>query len=245
MARTIFTTLVRVLVAPLMVLARLLGVALRLLVSLLKALLVVLVLVAVVVFALQAAGMTVDLDAVGDVPIPGGDGDAVDPGDPTESAYNLDDGDINSTAVEREIHAEVNERRTARGLDPLGWDQTVASVSRAHSKDMADREYFSHTNPDGEGPHDRYQAVGNGCFAYGENIAMSWAGRPVDIGEGDSVTYTTNEELAEGLVRQWMESPGHRENLLRENWESGGVGVYITEDGQVYATHNFCRGLGL
>jgi len=243
MSTPLLTTLFRVLVAPLAVLARLVVVTLGLLVGLVKALIVVLVMSVLVVAALQVGGVGVDLGPIEDVPIPGSD-DEVAPGDPNTSTYGFDDGEVNSTAVEREIHERVNERRTARGLDPVEWDSTVASVSRAHSKDMADREYFSHTTPEGDGPHDRYREVGSGCYAYGENIAMSWAAQPVEV-DGETVTYTTNEELAAGLVTQWMESPSHRENMLHDRWESGGVGVYVTDDGQVFATHNFCRGLGL
>ena len=110
---------------------------------------------------------------------------------------------------------------------------------------MADREYFAHTNPDGQGPFDRYREVGSGCRAYGENIAMTWADRRVETDGGDVERYESDEELATALVNQWMNSSGHRENILRERWDSGGVGVYVTDEGQVFATHNFCREWGL
>lgn len=237
---SVLTAVFRLLVAPLTLLRGLVGVLFALLVGLLRVVLVLVVVSLLVVAALQAGGVGV-LD---DVPVPGGSDDAVAPGDPDGSDYRFDEGQVNSTAVEREIHDRVNERRADRGLDPLAWDSTVASVSRAHSKDMADRGYFSHTTPEGDGPRDRYREVGQGCYAYGENIAMSWAGRPVDTGD-QTVTYTSDEALAEGLVTQWMESPSHRANMLNDRWESGGVGVYVTDDGQVFATHNFCRGFGL
>lgn len=237
------TTLVRVLVAPLVLLVRLLGIVIGLIAALVK-LVVLLALVGLLgVFALQAAGMGVDLGPADDVDIPGiEDAEGVDPGDPSTSTYEYENGTVNATEVEREIHEEVNHRRSERGLDPLDWDQTVASVSRAHSKDMADRGYFAHTNPDGEGPFDRYRSVGGGCHAYGENIAMTWVGQPVETEGGDVVSYETDDELAAGLVEQWMNSPGHRENMLSEDWQTGGVGVYVTDEGQIYATHNFCRG---
>ncbi len=240
MTTELFATLVRLLIAPLAVLARLAAMLLRLVLGVAKALLVVLVLSLLVAAVLQAGGVGIDPGPAEELVVPGSD-DGVAPGDPNTSTHSFDDGDVNSTGIEREIHEQVNEHRTNRGLDPLAWDRTVASVSRAHSKDMADREYFSHTTPEGDGPHDRYREAGRGCSAYGENIAMSWAGQPVEVG-GETTTYETDQEVAQGLVRQWMESPSHRENMLHDRWESGGVGVYVTDDGQVYATHNFCRG---
>ncbi|MFC6728281.1 CAP domain-containing protein [Natronoarchaeum mannanilyticum] len=238
------STAVRLLAAPFRIAYRLVAALLSVVFGLLKLLLVAALFVAAAAFVLQAAGVGVDPGAVG-LPSPLDDGAELAPGDPNESAYTDGSVEIDSETVERLVHEEVNERRTERGLEPLEWNPTVASVSRAHSKDMADREYFSHTNPDGQGPFDRYREVASGCRAYGENIALSWVGRPVETDSGAVETYESDEELAVALVGQWMNSTGHRENMLRERWESGGVGVYITEEGKVLATHNFCKGWGL
>ncbi|SFC72681.1 Uncharacterized conserved protein YkwD, contains CAP (CSP/antigen 5/PR1) domain [Halobiforma haloterrestris] len=171
--------------------------------------------------------------------------DVMDPADPGESTYETDVEPISSATVEDFVHAEVNDRRAAHDLEPLEWDGTVASVARAHSHDMAQREYFAHTNPDDEGPYDRFTAVDDYCRAYGENIALTWVDRPVDRPGGDDVVeYQTAEGLANGLVDQWMNSTAHREAILEEHsshgWDRGGVGVYIDDDGAVYASHNFC-----
>ena len=167
-----------------------------------------------------------------------------DPDDPGETTYETSVETVSSDIVEDFVHAEVNDRRAEHGLDPIEWDGTIASVSRAHSADMAEREYFSHVNPEGEGPHDRFEAVADYCRAYGENVAMTWVDRSVERPDDDEIDeYRTAEELAEGLVEQWMQSPDHRDAILEENvdgWDRGGVGVYLTDDGQVYATHNFC-----
>ena len=168
----------------------------------------------------------------------------IDPDDPSESTYETDVETVSSQAVEDFVHAEVNDRRAEHDLEPIVWDGTIASVSRAHSADMAEREYFAHVNPDEEGPHDRFEAVADYCRAYGENVATTWVDRPVERPGNDEVEeYLTAQELAEGLVEQWMQSPDHRDAILEENvdgWDRGGVGVYLTEDGQVFATHNFC-----
>lgn len=217
--------------------------------------------VAAVLFAAVTLGPALvdDLERLEDVavrdrpvpsaePPPAGDRNpaVTDPGDPGISTYESDVETVSSAAVEDFVHAEVNERRTARGLEPLEWDGTVASVARAHSYDMARRGYFGHANPDGEDPFDRFSAVDDYCRGYGENIALTWLDRPVDRPGGDGVaTYHTAEDLADGLVDQWMNSTEHREAILDEHggpaWDRGGVGVHVADDGAVYAAHNFCH----
>ena len=192
----------------------------------------------------------VDRPAPSSDPPPAGERDpqVTDPGDPGVSSYETDVETVHSDDVEDFVHAEVNDRRAAHGLDPLEWDGTVASVARAHSTDMAERDYFAHTTPDGEGPFDRFRDVDDYCQGYGENIALTWIDRPVDQPNDDPVTYYTAEGLGEGLVDQWMNSTEHREAILEDHggpsWDRGGVGVYISDDGGVYASHNFCTEWG-
>ncbi|QCC59877.1 CAP domain-containing protein [Natrinema thermotolerans] len=168
-----------------------------------------------------------------------------DPDDPGTTRYETDVETITSPTVEDFVHAEINERRAEHGLEPLEWDGTAASVARAHTRDMGQRDYFAHTNPDGEGPYDRFRDVDDYCRAYGENIAMTWVDRRVERPTGGVVRYETAEALAIGLVDQWMNSTDHRRAILEEGetptWDRAGVGVYIDEDGAVYAGQNFCR----
>lgn len=219
---------------------------------------------ALVVTALLVATVTLapivleDLESLEDVeivdrpapsadPPPAGERDpeVTDPADPGDSSYETDVETVTSDAVEDFVHAEVNDRRADHDLEALEWDGTVASVARAHSYDMADRDYFEHTNPDGEDPFDRFSEVDDYCRGYGENIALTWLDSPVDSpGSDEATTYQTAEGLAEGLVDQWMNSTEHREAILEEHggpaWDRGGVGVYLADDGGVYASHNFC-----
>lgn len=170
----------------------------------------------------------------------------VDPDDPGNSSYETDVEVVRSVTVEDFVHAEINDRRAAHGLAPLEWDGTVASVARAHSADMARRDYFAHRNPDGQAPGDRFRDVADYCRGYGENIAKTWLDRRVGQPGGDGfVRHQTAEGLATGLVNQWMNSTPHRKAILEEDdtpsWDRAGVGVYITDDGEVYAGQNFCR----
>ncbi|WP_254524707.1 CAP domain-containing protein [Natrinema caseinilyticum] len=181
-------------------------------------------------------------------PPPAGERDpaVTDPDDPDNSSYETDVEVIRSATVEDFVHAEVNDRRARHGLEPLEWDGTVASVARAHSSDMARRDYFSHTNPEGEGPYARFRDVDGYCQGYGENIAKTWIDRRMRRPGGDGVVrHRTAEGLATGLVNQWMNSTEHRQAILEEGdvpgWDRAGVGVYITDDGAVYAGQNFCH----
>jgi uncharacterized protein YkwD len=134
--------------------------------------------------------------------------------------------------LERLIHERVNHRRDARGLENLTWNEDLATVARYHSNHMANESYFAHVSPSGESPGDRYDAFGVRC-AGGENLGyVRYRGASF-----------TDEELARRIVTGWMNSEGHRENLLRPRFEEEGIGVTVAErDGSlhVYATQNFC-----
>jgi uncharacterized protein YkwD len=134
--------------------------------------------------------------------------------------------------LERLIHERVNQRRQRHGLGNLSWNGDLATVARYHSTQMAEKRYFAHTAPSGESLADRYEAFGVAC-AGGENLGY------VRYGGG---TYS-DEELARRIVTGWMNSEGHRKNLLRPRFDAEGIGVTVVErDGQthVYATQNFC-----
>lgn len=74
-----------------------------------------------------------------------------DPDDPGSTSHTYEHGlNLNSKALEKAVLAETNRVRTSRGLGTLEWDSEVASVARAHSEDMADRDYFGHNNPEGQ-----------------------------------------------------------------------------------------------
>ena len=133
-------------------------------------------------------------------------------------------------AYERAIHEQVNEIREERELDALGFDEGLASVAREHSVDMAERDYFSHESPEGERPHDRLDEFFPGyCRGIGENIAS------VSLLPGDDAG-----AVADRVVAGWMASEGHRENLLREEFDEQGIGVAVAEDDRVLVTQNLC-----
>lgn len=100
----------------------------------------------------------------------------------------------------------MNEVRVEAGCQPLGWRSDVALVAAEHSADMVERDFFSHTNPDGAGPGDRLDAAGIDYTGWGENIAA---------GTSDP----------EHVLDLWMNSPGHRANIERCSFTEHGVGL--------------------
>lgn len=158
---------------------------------------------------------------------------------------------IDRAETERYVHQYINEERTERGLEPLQFDTELREVARYYSGRMAREGFFAHTAPDGDTLADRYDrfgydcrvAVGDGRVATGgENLAYTFYEAPVRTESGVEV-YDSERELARGIVDGWMNSTGHRENLLRPYWEREGIGVYaIEEEGRlrVYATQHFC-----
>jgi uncharacterized protein YkwD len=130
-----------------------------------------------------------------------------------------EDSGVQTASTERQVFDLTNQERAANGLQALTWSDDLANVARAHSKDMADNGFFDHNNLKGQSPFDRMQEYGIRYRAAAENIAYG---------------YTSPEAVVEG----WMNSPGHRANILNPNLTQLGVGVYGT-----YWTQNFCTPL--
>lgn len=128
------------------------------------------------------------------------------PADPPANGTSMSDAEL---AKALEVHDRVNAERALEGLPALVWDDDVAEVATQHSIDMDVRDYFSHTNPDGALPWDRLTAAGVPYSSAGENIYWaSWSA------------------TAAQAVEAWMNSPGHRDNILRTGWTHTGIGVH-------------------
>jgi uncharacterized protein YkwD len=121
----------------------------------------------------------------------------------------------------------VNLERTDRGLSALVRAADVQTVARAHSQDMALRNYFSHDTPEGVTAAERAQNAGISYTWYGENIAWvsDWAGR-------------SEQQVAREIVDGWMNSEGHRRNILSPEYQEHGLGVAQSSNG-IYVTQNF------
>ena len=119
------------------------------------------------------------------------------------------------TADEQEIFNLVNAKRTAAGLVALSIDTEVQKVARDKAQDMVDNNYFSHTSPIYGSPFDMMKSYGIKYKAAGENIA------------GNSSN--------SGAVNAWMNSEGHKANILSNNYNYTGIGVVSSPKyGKIY-----------
>jgi uncharacterized protein YkwD len=114
----------------------------------------------------------------------------------------------------------TNASRAQHQLPILTWDEHVQATARKHSTDMAVNHFFDHTNLKGESPFDRMKEDDISFYLAGENLAY---------GQFSSIF------AHEGL----MNSLGHRENILRKDYEFLGVGVAFNDESQPYYTENF------
>jgi len=149
---------------------------------------------------------------------------------------------INISELEVQIHDLVNAERSKHGLPALIRNDTLYRIAVNHSTDMATRGYFSHISPEGTDLMDRYEQGGFPIHHGGaENIfkcnlvKQKWYmyGAPIYS------DYYTQEEIALLVVNGWMESPGHRGNILNPLFNCEGIGIAISSDGWAYITQNF------
>ena len=157
---------------------------------------------------------------------------------------------INISRLEKNIHDLINGERRKHGLSPLAWNDTLSSIARKHSQDMAVRKYFSHDTPEGHDFSYRYSQAGYSCAVHGQgNIYYTGAENIFQNNLYDRVVFmdgvahyewNTVGKIAESTVEGWMNSRGHRKNILTPYWKSEGIGVAISPDDKVYITQNFC-----
>ena len=111
--------------------------------------------------------------------------------------------------IEEQVVNLVNKERAKEGLAPLAIDWELARVAKHKSQDMHDKNYFSHTSPTYGSPFDMMKSFGISYKAAGENIAKG---------------QTSAAQVMEG----WMNSPGHRANIMDAKYTHIGVG-YVKE----------------
>jgi uncharacterized protein YkwD len=119
-------------------------------------------------------------------------------------------------SVRAEILRLVNVEREKEGLSQLTYNFTLENAAQAHAQDMFDRDYFSHESPEGGTFDQRIESAGYpgpcpfaGCrmrIAVGENLAKGF-------------------RSPEAVVQGWMNSPGHKANILNPNFKELGVGI--------------------
>lgn len=136
--------------------------------------------------------------------------------------------------AEQLIREGINDERGDVGVDAVEGVQRLREVAREHSRDMAERDFYAHENPDGELPSDRAS-----CAA-GENIHRGSVGEMKNV-DSSKTWYTTDAEgIAGYVVEGWVLSDGHYDLMTDTRWSRVGIGLNITEDGEFFATAVFC-----
>lgn len=125
---------------------------------------------------------------------------------------------VSESSYGEEILQLVNKERTSRGLKALVLSADISKVAVEKSKDMAIYDYFAHESPNYGSPFDMMHKFGITYRAAGENIAMGYR-TPADVMEG------------------WMNSPGHKANILNKNFNKMGIGMYNGKT--IYWTQQF------
>ncbi len=124
------------------------------------------------------------------------------------------------SAFQKKVVELVNAERAKAGLKPLKMNTELSKVATLKSQDMAKNNYFSHTSPTYGSPFDMMKKFGISYKTAGENIAMG---------------QTTPEQVMNG----WMNSSGHRANILKASFTEIGVGIAKNSSGRLYWTQQF------
>jgi len=133
---------------------------------------------------------------------------------------NIDD----VKTLENEVIKLVNAERSKRGLQTLTANWEVSRVARYKSQDMAKKGYFSHTSPTYGSPFAMMESFGIKYSAAGENIAKG-------------------QRTPQEVMNAWMNSAGHRSNILSPSYTQIGVGVAKDSAGRYYWTQMFIKPL--
>jgi uncharacterized protein YkwD len=110
------------------------------------------------------------------------------------------------TAEACAVFVLANQERQDRGLPPYGYDTALARAALGHAQDMMEQDYFDHTSLDGRTFGDRADDAGYSGFPSGENIALG-------------------QRTPAEVMESWMDSQGHRQNILSSRSSEIGVGV--------------------
>lgn len=125
-------------------------------------------------------------------------------------------------ALESEVVRLVNIERSKQGLQPLKENWQLSRVARYKSADMAAKNYFSHTSPTYGSPFKMMESFGIRYSSAGENIAYG-------------------QKTPQQVMTAWMNSPGHRSNIMSSSYSQIGVGYATNKNGVPYWTQMFIR----
>ncbi len=125
-----------------------------------------------------------------------------------------------NVAADQKLAVELlNADRAKNGLSALKTNSQLTSLAGSYAQDMIDRNFFAHNNPEGQTPFDRMKNAGVGYTYAGENLAIN-----------NNVT---------AAQTAFMNSSGHKANILNKNYTEVGVGVRYNSNGSAYVVQEF------
>lgn len=136
----------------------------------------------------------------------------------TENSDNASDstsGSVVPGSMTSQVVTLVNKERASNGLQPVASDSQLAKLAQMKAEDMAKNGYFSHTSPTYGSAFDMMKTYGVSYKTAGENIAKG-------------------QKTAEAVMNGWMNSSGHRANILKSDYTKIGVGYAKASDGTTY-----------
>ncbi|WP_033339775.1 CAP domain-containing protein [Catenuloplanes japonicus] len=138
----------------------------------------------------------------------------------TASSASASSASVRTSVFEAQVVSQTNAARVRAGCEKLRVSRSLAKAAESHSREMARRDFFSHTGADGSRFTQRTKEAGFTSQPMGENIAWGY-------------------KNAEGVTRGWLRSPGHRRNMLNCRSTLIGVGAVRNSDGVLYWTQEF------
>lgn len=132
-------------------------------------------------------------------------------------ADRLEDQTVTEPTLKQLVTDGVNMERATRGIGALRYNLKLEQSAQAHAQDMFDRDYFSHETPEGERSGDRIKKTGYGVI----NAQECRCSYRVFLGEN----IAKGQQSVEQVVREWMESPSHRDAILSRDYKEVGVGI--------------------
>ena len=123
-------------------------------------------------------------------------------------------------SYQQQVLELVNKERSKNGLSPLTLDYSLSNVATKKSQDMINKNYFDHTSPTYGSPFDMMKQFGISYRSAGENIAKG-------------------QRTPQEVMNAWMNSAGHRANILNSSFTKLGVGIAKDSNGTLYWTQMF------
>jgi uncharacterized protein YkwD len=146
---------------------------------------------------------------------------------------------IDILLLESQVHNLINAERVKNNLKPVAWNSSLSVIAQNHSKDMALRNYFNGTTPEGLTVSQQYNQAGFTNWTSAVEIIFKCSQINTRYYTNGVLTYTkyySQDEIASLAVNNWMESTSSSNSILKSDITNEGIGIDISQDYEVYIT---------